>query len=138
MDCRDSENICGNWYELFDNERMVFIAIAYNDEDDSEDEVELPAKWKVCDLCRGRGFHVNPSIDAGGISTEDFADDPGFAEDYFGGTYDVPCYRCKGRTTEPIVDDKACSAKQLEIAEEAENSHHESVMERQSEIKYGY
>ena len=73
-------------------------------EDGRDIEVELPTKWGVCSVCDGEGKHVNPSIDAGGISAEAFYDDPDFAEDYFGGTYDVTCYRCHGRTTERVVD----------------------------------
>jgi hypothetical protein len=53
-------------------------------------------KWVICTLCHGDGKHVNPSIDAGGISAEDFADDPDFAESYMRGDYDVPCNRCGG------------------------------------------
>ena len=52
--------------------------------------------WIICPACRGNGSHVNPNIDAGGLSTEDFENDPDFAEDYFDGTYDVQCNVCRG------------------------------------------
>lgn len=67
-------------------------------------EHQLPTRWAVCPVCNGNGSHVNPSIDAGGLSAEDFADDPDFAEDYMAGAYDQPCNRCRGRTTVHEVD----------------------------------
>jgi len=69
-----------------------------------ETEHQLPTKWKVCSVCNGEGKHVNPSIDCDGISAEQFHDDPDFHDEYMSGTYDVTCYRCKGRTTEQVVD----------------------------------
>ena len=58
--------------------------------------VTIPAKWDICDLCDGEGTHVNPAIDAGGLSQEDFEQDPSFTEAYFNGIYDVPCRQCGG------------------------------------------
>jgi len=67
-------------------------------------EVKLPTKWVVCTVCRGEGTHVNPSIDCGGISSEEFDEDPDFAESYASGAYDVQCNCCGGRTTVQEVD----------------------------------
>lgn len=67
-------------------------------------EEPLPTKWGVCPVCDGEGKHVNPSIDAGGISAEDFYSDPDFAESYMDGTYDVTCNRCEGKRVVPVVD----------------------------------
>lgn len=53
-------------------------------------------KWMICPACDGEGETVNPSIDAGGLSAEDFAEDPDFAEDYRSGVYDVCCAACGG------------------------------------------
>ena len=55
----------------------------------SEDKtlLELPMKRVVCGTCRGTGSHVNPSIDCNGITAEEFAEDPEFAEAYFGGMW---------------------------------------------------
>ena len=50
--------------------------------------------WIICPACHGDGRHVNPSIDAGGISGDDFAQDPDFAEAYFSGVYDQACRVC--------------------------------------------
>ena len=52
--------------------------------------------WIICRTCRGEGTTVNPNIDANGLSAEDFYDDPGFAEDYMSGVYDVSCGACNG------------------------------------------
>lgn len=72
--------------------------------DDGTAETELPAKFEVCDTCRGKGSHVNPSIDGNGLTAEDFAEDPDFREDYFSGVYDVTCHECKGLRVVPVID----------------------------------
>lgn len=73
---------------------------------DTEEETTLriPAKYEVCSTCEGRGKHVNPSIDAHGISPDEFRDDPDFCDDYFSGVYDQTCGDCKGRTTILVPD----------------------------------
>lgn len=55
------------------------------------------AGFTVCPTCDGHGKHVSPSVDANGIGQDEFDDDPDFAEAYFGGRYDVPCYQCSGQ-----------------------------------------
>lgn len=57
----------------------------------------VPVKYGVCPCCRGRGSVVNPSIDAGGITEEDFERDPGFREDYMAGRFNVTCGQCRGK-----------------------------------------
>lgn len=81
-------------------------------------EEELPWKWEVCGVCHGKGTHVNPSIDASGISPEDFDVDPGFAEEYMRGTYDVKCNACHGRTTVPVADRDAMTSDQWNLYDE--------------------
>lgn len=56
----------------------------------------MTAKWKICPVCRGDGKTVNPNIDAHGLTANDFAEDPDFAENYFRGNYDIECAACKG------------------------------------------
>lgn len=70
----------------------------YGDDIPEGDETPEPDRspWVICTLCRGEGTHVNPSIDAHGISAEEMHDDPDFAESYMRGDYDVPCARCGG------------------------------------------
>lgn len=74
--------------------------------DESDDE--LPDEFKVrrgkrvvCPSCDGHGKHVAASVDAHGLTQRDLDDDPDFADDYFGGRYDVRCETCYG---ENVVD----------------------------------
>ena len=73
--------------------------------------VNLPVRRIVCPTCDGTGTHVNPSIDGNGISAEDFANDPDFAESYFGGHFDVRCHECDGRNVIEVIDEDACKTK---------------------------
>lgn len=100
-------------------------------------EIKLPYKWEVCSVCNGEGKHVNPSVDAGGISAEQFHDDPEFAEDYFSGAYDVQCQCCHGRTTERVID--LDRMKPEHRAEYAAQQHEDSLarIEQLSEIRMG-
>jgi len=79
------------------------------DPDSGDDvEIEIPSKWDVCPVCDGKGTHVNPSIDAGGLS-RDSMDDPEFMDDYMSGAYDQTCNYCQGRTTVRVPDEDAMS-----------------------------
>jgi hypothetical protein len=66
--------------------------------------LELPMTRVVCGTCRGTGSHVNPNIDYKGITKEEFAEDPEFAEAYFDGFYDVTCYECGGNNVTLVID----------------------------------
>lgn len=118
MDPRDREATEGRWFDRFNESAMTLYwttttvcKLCETGEDDGsececgEHEVAFPARFAVCGLCDGRGAHVNPSIDAHGITAEEFYDDPDFAEEYHRGTYDVPCYRCHGKRVEPVIDE---------------------------------
>lgn len=72
--------------------------------DTSEEEIPLPFHWAVCPVCDGEGTHVNPAIDEGGLSADDFYEDPDFAEEYQSGAYDVTCNKCQGRRVVHEVD----------------------------------
>ncbi len=104
---------------------------------DDGSEVELPTCWRVCSVCDGDGKHVNPSIDCGGISAEQFHEDPDFAEEYFSGTYDVTCNRCKGRTTVKGVDWDALTNEQRKLYEQQLRYDADYEAERLSEIRMG-
>jgi hypothetical protein len=137
MDPRDEERAMGKWYDHFDRDRMI-LTFTYVDDEDEERELKLPAVFEVCDLCGGRGKHVNPGVDAGGISQEDFYDDPDFAEDYFGGMYDVPCYRCGGKNVEPVVDMAQLSRDQQALWNKIQSDREYEARERAAELEYGY
>lgn len=64
-----------------------------------KDSYTVGIKYEVCDLCSGKGTHVNPSIDAGGFDPHE---DDEYEERYFSGSYDVSCSECKGRRVVPV------------------------------------
>ena len=96
----------------------------------------------MCPTCEGRGSHVNPSIDCGGITSNDWDEDPDFEEEYRGGRYDVACYGCKGqRVIMAIAESQCFTDEQKEnlallarLQEEAEEDHRERMME----MRYGW
>lgn len=103
---------------------------------DDGEEIELPMKWEVCPVCNGKGKHVNPAIDAGGLS-EEMQDDPDFIDGYMAGTYDVTCNRCTGRTTVPAVDWGALTPEQKELYEAQLRADADYEAERLAEIRMG-
>jgi len=64
--------------------------------------IEVPTAFEVCGTCDGSGKVVNPNIDASGLTREDFADDPDFAEDYFSGAFDIGCPACGGLRVQAV------------------------------------
>jgi len=80
-----------------------------------EGEIELPTKWAVCPICQGEGTHTNPSIDCGGLTQDDFDQDPHFREEYMSGVYNVQCNYCEGRRVVAVVDPDQM---ELEVFEE--------------------
>ena len=89
-----------------------FILVRYYDYDEDQDGIEieekLPCIAEVCGTCNGKGTHVNPSIDAQGLTREDFDNnDPDFQENYFSGAYDVACYECRGNKVVAAPRDRA-------------------------------
>jgi hypothetical protein len=98
-----------------------------------DEEIELPTIKEVCPTCRGTGKHVNPSIDAHGISPKEFHEDPSFAEDYFRGAYDVVCYECGGNNVIDVVDRENCP--QYLLDEYDEQIEEEQSFRRMSEAE---
>jgi len=68
--------------------------------------IRVPALLAVCDVCDGGGSVVSPSVDANGITEEEFAEDEGFREAYMAGAYDVVCPKCEGQRVYPAIDDE--------------------------------
>lgn len=104
--------------------------ITWEDEDDEGNfvDVVVALSFDVCGTCEGRGRHVNPSIDGHGLTAEDFADDPDFAENYFRCTCDVPCYECHGQRVTPTSDDPRFEVKVAEAWSYAREAAHERAM----------
>lgn len=86
------------WYSDLDETRMVALHSA------EYQYVKTYSKFKfeVCPTCNGKGSHVNPSVDADGITAEDMYDMD--MEAYMDGDYDVECYGCFGKRVVPVQD----------------------------------
>jgi len=84
----------------------------------------MKRKWHICPACQGEGTCVNPAIDSHGISSAEFYEDPDFAEEYFSGTFDVPCGCCKGtgKITEERLEERlqAAEDRRLRAAEDGD------------------
>ena len=97
--------------------------------DEDETVFTVRIRMDVCPLCNGRGKYVNPSIDAHGLSREDFDEDPDFAEGYFSGVYDVRCELCQGENVVPVPLDPKVSTVIDEAAYDAWQSRAEMLAE---------
>jgi hypothetical protein len=111
--------------EMWDGQQTKEMAMCYSDDhrvrggqlagrecvlyNDDDSETVLPTRNEVCPTCEGEGTHVNPSVDSHGISAEEFAEDPDFADEYFRGMYDVACYECGGKRVVRVVDQEGCT-----------------------------
>ena len=62
----------------------------------------VPIEFQVCWVCDGTGTHVNPSIDASGLTQADFEENPDLYENYFSGMYDQECNLCHGEKVVPV------------------------------------
>lgn len=112
MDRRDAAANRRPWYKDLDEGRMC-ATITHEDDDGDEHEVEVPIRFEVCGTCDGRGQHVNPGVDAHGITESEMYElGPDFERDYFSGVYDVTCYDCKGKRVVPVVDDRRLTLEQ--------------------------
>lgn len=78
----------------------------------------LRLRYSVCPTCGGKGTHVNPSIDANGITQSEWAEewDDTDREHYLSGVYDVTCYECEGRTSTLVIDEQNSDPKALKEA----------------------
>ena len=97
--------------------RKMTIKITWEDEDGWEHKDFLPGKYEVCDRCRGRGVHDHEAF-SNGISPQDFAEDPDFAEDYQRGRYDVRCSVCDGKRVVLVPDEDSLDEDQKKILDQ--------------------
>ena len=108
-----------------------------------EGELNFPrviasTKWAICSLCDGNGKHVNPSIDCGGITQDEFDEDPDFRDDYFSGRYDVQCKACEGTgKVRTIGGNKGFVQWVLEEVERADEASMECAREMAWEMRWG-
>jgi RecJ-like exonuclease len=87
--------------------------------DDEGLEIELPTRWEICDMCRGEG---KESAYLGAFTSEDFAEDYEFFEDYMAGRYDRTCEACRGTGKVKVVDEDRCEQRLLEMYWEQERA----------------
>lgn len=90
----------------FDESRMTLTVVIFDGDD--ERSVTFPAVYVVCDVCEGKGKHVDPAIDAHGITEDEYStwsiDEQ---EAYFHGGYDIDCMTCKGRRVLAVINEDA-------------------------------
>jgi len=101
---------------------------------EGEDVGTVSVRYEVCQTCQGRGTHVNPSIDADGLSLHEI--EPKFAADYFSGRYDVCCAECQGKrvVARPDPDQESDAMQQYWEAVEADRAY---ALERAAERAMG-
>ncbi|HEU01353.1 hypothetical protein LCGC14_1552590 [marine sediment metagenome] len=129
MDIREQRTPNGVTY---DHARMVIIIEDYGD-----GGFEIPAVFGVCQTCNGKGHHVNPSIDSHGISAEEMYEDPEFAEDYFGGVFDVDCNECEGLRVVLVPDDRNAKPEAIAALDGAWRFESEYAAECEAERRMG-
>ena len=114
----------------------VPLTLTYEDDDGDLITDVVPHVWDVCGVCEGTGTHVNPSIDAGGLSS-DMEQDFEFMDDYRSGAYDVVCQTCHGRTTIPVIDESRVDPDVLRLHQEYCQSYADDAAYERAERAMG-
>lgn len=116
---------------------MSTIAYTFWDEEAETDiEVQLPAKYKVCGRCQGSGSH---DCWEGGMTGDEMAEQgPEFIDDYLSGMYSVPCTTCRGQRVVLVVDRPMLSEGQRIRFDAAEREKREMEAEMAHEQRMGY
>jgi len=144
-----SDKIVGNIMAYFLDMLRIKFPNTFAEVPDLEDLLEadsldfpvcnFPMKWAICSQCDGDGSHVNPSIDCGGITQDEFDEDPEFAEAYFSGRYDVSCKPCGGSGKVKVMSASNNAFVQWvgELVEEHDRYEYEYAMEVAAERRFG-
>lgn len=123
----------------FDRARMLLSFSLMEDDPETGETVEsivsFPAKFEVCPTCEGKGTHAHPSIDAHGISQDEWASwSDEEQESYRSGGYDVTCFGCAGERVVPVINEGRLSDEQrkqlVAIQEQREMVARDRQMER--------
>lgn len=132
------------WYKELNTRTMTaIITVPFNnglsgpDHEYGEEDHEVPFHYEVCPTCHGKGKHVNPSVDASGLTAEDFAEDPDFAEAYCSGRYDVPCYQCHGQRVVPVMTRDRADPELLKRLDADEEDREEFRRFQEAERRFG-
>lgn len=145
-DRRVQAGMVGKWYEKIDEENMVaHVEIGANLDNGEAEElglpeeilVKVPIKFAICQTCAGRGKHVNPSIDCGGITEDDFDREPDFREEYMSGRYDQVCNECGGKRVVPELDRERTDPKIVAAIDQQIKDAYDDMRERAAELRFG-
>lgn len=60
-----------------------------------ENEIKYTHKWSICNACEGEGSELCSGLKGVDV-TELLHEDVDFADEYFGGKFDVACSSCRG------------------------------------------
>lgn len=113
------------------------ISFETENEEGIERTIVLPGKPAVCRTCRGKGHRVHPDVDGNGLTAEDFAQDPDFAEDYMAGRFDITCSECNGNKIIIQVDRNMAKPEDLAIWEDYLSCMAEAQAEYEAEVRMG-
>ena len=134
MDRRDRMRAMGNWWTRLDEGRMVAL-ILIDDGEGEEREVEIPVEFEVCGTCEGKGRHVNPSIDAHGITEDEWGQWSDDEQDlYLSGGYDVECHECAGRRVVPVPVEARMTDEQKDALKHAIDQQHEQLSDYRTQL----
>lgn len=137
------------WYDDLDLARMIAIVTITTyrsegegetfEEFEDEEDREVAIRMEVCGTCDGRGSHVNPSIDADGISSEEWAHEWGDEDRdaYLSGAFDVACAECGGARVVPVPDPDRNPAELLALLAERDEDRAQDARERAQERMWG-
>lgn len=97
---------------------------------------------EVCPTCGGKGTHVNPSIDAHGITAEEWDRDWSHEdrENYMSGMYDVTCYECNGNNVVLVIDETRANAELLKLFNDYcnEERNYRNTCDREQAMERGF
>lgn len=131
MDRRDRMRAMGCWWSRIDERRMVTFVI----DKDGDAEVEIPITFEVCGTCEGKGRHTNPSIDAHGITEDEWGQwDPEEQDLYISGGYDVECNECAGKRVVPIPDETRMTDEQKDALEFTTDQQYERLSDYRTQL----
>lgn len=137
MDFRD---VAGHYRSVFENvdTRRLRATFTVMGEDGEEVAHDVRLKFEVCDTCEGKGVYVNPSIDAHGLTRDDFDADPDFEEDYVNHRFDVPCAICRGERLVPVIDEEANPKELVALVQAREQDAWDDARQETREREMGY
>ena len=109
----------------------------YGYTDDEGCEVEVPAKYYICDVCDGHGKHSH-AVDGNGITSSEWAEwDCEEQETYMRGGYDRECEACKGTGKVIDVDWDALTPEETALVEAERKSIADSRRIQDMERAFG-